>query len=126
MNGSVIVEKTLQFLQVKYAATFVEAGLPVGTSWTVTLNGVASSTTRSTMEFSMPNGTYVYSITDISGWHQATIPYVGGMSVNGTSVVEQTLRYFEMTYGVTFTETGLPLGKNWTVTLNGVASSSTG
>jgi hypothetical protein len=40
-------------------------------------------------------------------------------------VTEPTLHYNQVTYTVTFTETGLPSGGSWSVTLNGVTKSST-
>ena len=109
----------------RYSATFKEAGLPFGTSWSVTLNGATLSSTTSTITFNEANGTYAYSIADVAGWHQATLPYAGSVVVNGASVSEPTLVFTGVTYAVTFTETGLLSGTSWSVTLNGTTSSAT-
>ncbi|HYA69481.1 MAG TPA: YncE family protein, partial [Acidimicrobiales bacterium] len=45
-----------------YSAAFTESGLPQGTSWTVTLNGVPQDSTASAMSFRFPNGEYSYSV----------------------------------------------------------------
>lgn len=51
-----------------YTITFTETGLPAGTSWTVTFNGQAYSSTTSTISFQTPAGTFNWSVTDpISG-----------------------------------------------------------
>ncbi|EQD44169.1 membrane protein [mine drainage metagenome] len=73
----------------------------------------------------LANGTYNYSIADIPGWHQGTLSYTGQVRVNGTDVSEPRLVYGRVTYTVTFTESGLPSGANWSVTLNGVPQSVT-
>lgn len=44
-----------------YPVTFIETGLS-GQNWTVTLNGVSSTGSSSTISFAEPNGTYQYSI----------------------------------------------------------------
>ncbi|MGD0249546.1 MAG: thermopsin family protease, partial [Thermoplasmata archaeon] len=103
-----------------YSVTFTESGLPTGTSWSVTLNGAIESTTGTTIAFSELSGTYAYSITDVSGWHQTTLPYSGWITVSGASVTEPTLAFTSVTYSAVFSETGLPSGLAWQVTVNGV------
>ena len=116
---------SVTFTQVTYAVTFTETGLPSGTSWSVTLNGVLQSSTTDTLTFPEPNGSYAYTIGDVAGWHQTSVPYSGSVTVNGAAVTEPTLAFTQVTYAVTFTETGLPSGTSWSVTLNGAAASST-
>jgi hypothetical protein len=113
-----------------YSVTFSESGLPCGLTWKVTVNGVSKSLTTdggtdSLTWTGLASGTYAYSIAGISGWHQATLPYGGSVVVSGASVTEPTLVYTQVTYTVTFSETGLPSGTTWWVTLNGVTKSST-
>jgi hypothetical protein len=45
--------------------------------------------------------------------------------VSGSSLAEPMLLYTHVTYSVSFTETGLPPGASWSVTLNGVTRTST-
>ncbi|MCL4308054.1 MAG: YncE family protein [Candidatus Thermoplasmatota archaeon] len=116
---------SVAFARVTYPVTFTETGLPSGTSWSVTVNGTTQSTVGSTIRFVEPNGTYAYSIADVPGWHQTALPYSGTIAVHGSAVAEPTLAFRSVTYTVTFTETGLPPGTNWWVTVNGTTLSST-
>jgi YVTN family beta-propeller protein len=125
VNGATVTEPTLNFTEVTYWVTFAETGLPSETTWSVTLGGSAVSSTTSTITFGSPNGTYAYTITDVSGWHQTTLPYMGSVLVNGAGVTEPTLAFTQVTYTVTFTESGLPSGMSWSVTLGGSTVSST-
>lgn len=118
------VAESITFALVTYTVSFSETGLPAGTSWSVTLNGVSQSSVTGVIAFIEPNGTFAYSIADISGWHQSTLPYGGAVLVIGGAVTEPTLVFTGVTYALTFSETGLPSGMSWTVTLNGVNQSS--
>ena len=118
------VAESITFALVTYTVSFSETGLPAGTSWSVTLNGVSQSSVTGAIAFIEPNGTFAYSIADISGWHQSTLPYGGAVLVIGGAVTEPTLVFIGVTYALTFSETGLPSGMSWTVTLNGVNQSS--
>ncbi len=114
-----------------YSATFSERGLASGLKWAITLNGVTKQrttdgTTDRLVWTGLSNGTYAYSIADNPGWHQATLPYNGHIAVSGAPATEPTLVYHRVTYKVTFAESGLPSGKAWSVTVNGVTKSSTG
>lgn len=115
---------SVTYSSVTYSLTFWEAGLPAGLTWKVTVNGVAKSvTTNGILNWltwtGLANGTYAYSITDNPGWHQYFIPYNGKITVNGGSVSE-VLVYFPVVYPITFSESGLPSGITWTVTVAGV------
>ena len=132
-NGNVVVfggpvtEPTLIFTQVTYPVVFSESGLPPGETFQATLGGVPDSLTTDggtdPLTFTEPNGTYAYSITDISGWHQTTLAYSGSVVVSNESVTELTLVYTQVTYTVVFSETGLPTGLTWQVTVNGAPNS---
>jgi len=45
-----------------YYVNFTEVGLPPGTAWNVTLNGVTESSSNSSIIFTVPNGEYYYSV----------------------------------------------------------------
>jgi YVTN family beta-propeller protein len=102
-----------------YSITFAQTGLPSSTRWSVTLRGTVLGSITSVITFTEPNGSYPYSITDISGWHQATLPYVGAVMVSGAAVTEPALAFTQVTYSTTFTESGLPSGTEWWVNLTG-------
>ncbi|EQD72834.1 thermopsin precursor, partial [mine drainage metagenome] len=113
------------FNEATYPVTFVETDLPSGTSWSVTLEGVTELGTGPTITFTEPSGTYGYSIADVPGWHQTTMLYTGSVTVSGGSVTEPTLAFSQVTYTVTFTESGLPSGTSWSATVSGVTRMST-
>ncbi|MCI4343946.1 MAG: hypothetical protein L3J92_07570, partial [Thermoplasmata archaeon] len=130
VSGGSVSEPTLAYTQVTYSVKFSESGLPSGLKWKVTVDGVTKSLTSNgatdTLTWTgLANNTYSYSISGISGWHQATLPYSGSVVVNGASVTETTLVYVEVTYSVTFSESGLPSGLTWQVTVDGVTKSLT-
>jgi hypothetical protein len=56
------------FTQPVYTVSFTEHGLPLGTDWAVTLNGFAQSGSTATISFSVPNGSYAYSVANVSGY----------------------------------------------------------
>lgn len=105
----------LGYEPVPNTVSFSEAGLPSGTRWSVTLNGVQESTTGTTLMFPESTGSFPYSIAAVSGWYQSTLPYTGTVVVSGTAVNEPTLEFERVTYPVTFSESGLPVGETWYV-----------
>jgi hypothetical protein len=126
VNGSnEDLEVTFVAVAASHAVTFEETGLPSGTTWSVTLNGVTKSASTNAINFPQPNGTYAYTIGNVAGWHQTTLPYAGSVTVNGVAVTEPTLAFLQVTYTVTFTESGLPSGTTWSVKLGGSTRSST-
>src|SRR5207244_4491309 len=106
-----------------YLVSLTETGLPTGTSWSVTLGGTARTSTTSTIIFSEADGTYSYAVGPVTGY--AASPASGTITVNGAAV-SQSIAFTQVTYSVTFTETGLPSGTSWSVTLAGTTKSSTG
>ncbi len=105
-----------------YSVTFTESGLVAGSSWSVTLGGTPQSSTGSTIVFSEPNGSYSFTVAGPAGF--VASPSSGTLAVAGAPVA-QAIAWAQKTFGVTFVETGLPAGTLWSVTLNGVANSST-
>jgi DNA-binding beta-propeller fold protein YncE len=108
----------------QFEITFEAAGLPIGTRWAVTLNGSTTSSSTSLLDFAEPNGTYSYSVDGVAGY-TSTVP-TGNVTVSGMNVtvaVQFAPTPPEM-YSVNFTESGLPSGTNWSVTLNGSTEES--
>jgi YVTN family beta-propeller protein len=108
-----------------YSVTFAETGLPLRTSWSVTVNGSLTSSTTSTIGVSEANGTFDYSVGAVPGFTSAptsgSVPIRGGpanLAITFTAVPATT-------YGLTFAESGLPPRTNWSVNLNGTTLSST-
>ena len=78
-KGSVSVSIT--FSLIKYTVLFSETGLPSGTSWYVIFDGMNQSSTKGTIAFTFPNGTYSYTIGNVSGYSLAASS--GSISVKG-------------------------------------------
>jgi YVTN family beta-propeller protein len=104
-----------------YAVTFTEIGLPSATSWTVTLAGTANTSTTPLIGFSKQNGSYAYTVAPIAGYVGANLS--GNAVVNGFPLDIQ-VTFAAVVYAVTFTETGLPSGTLWSVSLNGTPVNS--
>jgi len=123
-GSSVSVSAT--FHLVTYTITFIEIGLPSSDTWSVSLNGSASSPTNTTsITFTMPNGTYPYSVSPVSGL--VVEPDSGDVDVAGQNVVVNIVFKSGSSgtgYLVSFIESGLPINGEWFVTLNGYTESS--
>ena len=73
----------VKFKPYLYTVTFTYSGLPKGTSWSVTFNGVRESSNTSTIRFSAANGTYAYNVSSVSGYTVA--PSSGNVTLNGSN-----------------------------------------
>ncbi len=107
-----------------YTLTFTESGLPADTPWSVTLQGSTQSSSTTTNVFSVPNGTYPFSLGTVTGF--VASPASGHVTVSGAAQ-DQAITFSVAAptqYTVTFTETGLPAGSTWQVTLNGSTQST--
>ena len=102
-----------------FSVTFTQTSLPAGTSWSVTLNGMTETSPAGSIVFTgVVNGTYAFSVGGVSAF--VATPSSGTVTVNGSGLTEIIAFVALPTYMVTFTETGVPGGTNWSVTLNGV------
>lgn len=108
-----------------YPVTWTETSLPSGTSWSINLTGTHPST-NSTVRLDLSNGTYLWSVGAVSGYTSSP--------QNGTLVLAGAAANIALTftstsppkkYGVAFTETGLPSGTTWALTLGTQSNSST-
>ena len=107
-----------------FPVNFEEVGLPTNANWSVTLSGNVKTGTGN-ISFSEPNGTYSFSVETIAGYSAS--PSSGSLTVNGAAVnISVTFTALPPgQYSLIFSETGLPTGANWSVTLNGSIKSST-
>lgn len=114
--------------------TFSESGIS-GQTWSVTLSGLitpsgnqqtySSSTTGTSMTFEVEsNEIYGWSVSSPNGY--TVSPSSGNVNVGGNpATVSVTYTKTPSTYTVTFHESGLPSGTQWSATLNGNTKSST-
>ncbi|MCW6167864.1 MAG: hypothetical protein LVQ64_05405, partial [Thermoplasmatales archaeon] len=89
-----------------YTVTLTETGLPSGTSWSATLNGVLQSSTTSSIAFTVPAGSYAYLVAGISGY--TVFPNSGTISVSANYMIPVT--FSGVSYSVAIAEGGLPAG----------------
>ncbi len=121
------VTLTQSYTPVAYSVHFGESGLASGTSWTVTLNGNTQSSTTSSMSFSVSPGTYTYTVGSVSGYSSAGSGSVtvNSSTSNSTTYVSIAFVSVPTSFTVTFKESGLSSGTNWTVVFDGTSHSST-
>lgn len=107
-----------------YTVTFAETGLPLGYYWSVTINGTTLNPNYgSSINFTLPNGTYSFIIGQTFGYQ--ALPASGTVTVDGANISQTIVFSYTPLYSVTFTETGLPNGAQWSVTLNGSTITTT-
>ncbi len=113
-----------------FPVTFTATDLPAGTPFEVWINGSSSEygaqatewyTSASTFAATTPNGSYDFTV--IPPKMFVPHPGAGPLTISGAGVA-QTIAFAEE-FNVTFTETGLPSGTSWSVTLNGSVGHST-
>src|SRR5208283_4446142 len=129
--GNVTVNGTAATVNIVFAEltefnlAFNETGLPTGASWCADVYNESTGwlfncSTTGTVGFSVPNGTYNFTIgngTTENGSAYAPSPATGNVSVNGTNVTVDVAFAPISFYTVTFSESGLPSGTNWSVLL---------
>lgn len=107
---------------------FTESGLAEGTQWSAMFSGLQKTSNSSTISFPISFAIYClydYSIAEVEGYTHN--PIEGSVQFAGStvtvSVVFQPIP--ESSYNVEFTQTGLPAGTEWEVTLDNVTLKST-
>lgn len=127
-NGSVDISSQLSnnvkidFIPVG-TVSFTESGLPSGDIWKVTLNGTSRSAyAGGSISFTEPYNTYYYTVSSQNGY--APTPANGIVTIGATPKTVG-ISYNLKPYTVTFSESGVPSGTTWSVTLGGSSKSST-
>ena len=103
-----------------YFLTFLESGLPTGTSWSVLVDGASHATATGGISLVLPVGTYPYTVGPPPGYRASP--------ANGTVYLGSNLSVaitFLSAFTLTFAETGLPSGDNWTVAVAAIGGKST-
>jgi YVTN family beta-propeller protein len=119
-SGSISILSTSP--PVRYSLEFNETGLPRALNWTVQADGVEVTTNNSSLSFEERNGTVAFQVDPPAGY--VASPTSGNLLVDG-GPVWVTIVFTAIPYDLTFTETGLHLGTDWSVTLDGGSESST-
>jgi hypothetical protein len=98
----------------QFVVAFSETGLPTRLSWAVDLGGSWGNASAPLIPFAEPNGSYTFRIPNEGGY--AATPASGTVTVAGQNL-SVAVTFGLATYALTFTESGLPSGTNWSVTL---------
>jgi PKD repeat protein len=121
-SGSVTVagsnlSSSLAFAPTTFPIAISEVGLPTGTTWAISADGVEHTSSTATIDFAMLNGTFSYAVSGVPGY----IPFtsIGTLVVTGLNVT-RTVAFLVSTTSVTLTERGLPSGTTWGAELGGI------
>ncbi|HTT46023.1 MAG TPA: thermopsin family protease [Thermoplasmata archaeon] len=109
--------------QETFSVSFTETGLPSGTTWSVTFDGMTLTGGTTSLNFTVPMGTYSYQVGDVAGY--TVSPSSGTVTVAGTTY-NVPIGYSADVYAVTLSEGGLSAGTSWGATVNGQSQSTTG
>ena len=121
-NLSIAAESVALVETSNYSVTFTESGLPSGTSWSVTFNGTANSSSQASIDFSVVPDAYHYTVGEVPGY--TATPLDGTVGVEDTNLTIPIV-WSPTLYRVTLAESGLPRGTSWSVTLDGNSSHAT-
>jgi sugar lactone lactonase YvrE len=116
-------DRVLGYVPASFLVNFTETGLSPGTPWSFIVNGTLYSSATASRLIAFVNGTYDWSVPPISGYQlTSSTPTV---VVNGAPL-GVALNFSQSAYSVTFAESDLPSGTNWTVEVGGHGVSGTG
>lgn len=98
-------------------------------SWNVTFDGVTKTTNNTSVSFTVPNGTYDYTVGPPSGYNLTSSVPASPVTVDGANLtVNVTFAAIvpPAIYSITFVEQGLPNGTSWCVTANNSTECASG
>jgi hypothetical protein len=121
VNGSASTF-VVSFARTTYLVTFLTAGLPAGTGWSMVVDGSPYSTVGPWILVNLPNGTFDYVVRSAAGY---TPNQTSGAVVVNDGPVTVPVGYHPFQFAVLFEESGLPSGTSWSVTLGSSTYSST-
>ena len=123
VNGAAVSETT-SFTET-FNVAFTESGiLGADTDWSVTLGGTTQSAQAGgEVLFEELDGTYSYSVGSLS--YYTISPPSGQITVDGSSVSQKITYTPTSTYSHTFSESGIPSGVSWLVSVDGGTYSAT-
>jgi|GEM_PF-6914415 len=123
-NATVNINYVLSSATFNY--TWSESGLPSGTQWGVSVNGTSYTTTGSSLTKTFSSGkTYSWSVINPSGYSGS--PATGTFNKSGsTSITFSQSSSSSSSFTYTWSESGLPSGTKWGVTVNGQSYYTTG
>lgn len=128
VSGSNIDHFPLVQPWIRPSVSFVETGLPSGTTWAVNFSGELSYSSSDSMGFNVTDAAYsayAYDVAQVPGY--TVSPAQGSVSYSGESITVAVAfaAIPETSYNVVFTQSGLPDGTSWSVTLDETTLTST-
>lgn len=103
--------------------TFTSSGLPSGTIWSVSVNGISESSSASTVTFYEPSGTYTYQVGTTPNF--ASNVSSGSIIISGKELSQYIfIGWIRSAYTVTIQQSGLPTGDLWSFSTSGRVYSS--
>ncbi len=126
-SGSITVTNrtvyvTINFAFVTYPVTFAETGLPAGTSWGVLTQHGFNNTTSESETFNFSNGSFLFLVWTVPGY--LVTPSFGVFNVTGGPLLVN-VTFEPLLYNVTFSESGLPVGTPWSVSVGDLTVNAT-
>ena len=112
-GGSVVISYTKKCL-----STFSESGLPSSAIWSVSYDGLVSSSRLSNISFVTTPGNYSFSIDTINYAYCSFLPSPASGYLNAGGTLN--ISFIENTCNTTFIETGLPANTQWKLTFDGI------
>ena len=107
-----------------YYVSFMEAGLPPGTSWEITVNGEKIISNTTTLMSHLSNGTYTVEVGSVSGF-QSISPFT--FAVNGKNqTIDLKFQKSLTIYSLNVILLGIPFGHNVNLTVDNVTQTSIG
>jgi thermopsin len=110
-----------------YPVEFAESGLATGTLWSVALGSQAWTSTNATLTVPETNGTYSFHLSEVAGYDSSLVNPVVVTVQGAAATVDVTFTAIHVTnttYSVTFSESGLLSGTNWSVNVSGTVGHS--
>jgi hypothetical protein len=95
---------------------FNESGLPAGTNWTLTVDGVIYSTTNGSIQLLLPQGEFAYSVGYQTGF---TPSNASGSLVVGAAGASLTILWIPVPWRVQVETQGLPGPIGWSIAVDG-------
>ena len=117
-SGTVVVAGgpagvTVAFAHSAYPITFSEAGLPAGSTWSVTAASAVVRGDTPQLVLDLPNGSIGFSAAGPAGFYAAP----GGSVTVAGAAAAQSVSFTQAKFAVTFNESQLPPSSEWSVTV---------
>lgn len=102
---------------------FRETGLPLGTTWGVSIGTATFNATNRSFAVTLADGSYAYHVVPVTNYKTNLS---GVLDVDGLRSAPVQLTFALVTYAVRFRESGLPSGTYWQITLDGSTLAAAG